>query len=107
MRPDLRFIIPNMYSIDGESPPRNYLQSVVPWMLQSPIYPTIGLLISSAIQSMISGGGVTPSYETAAFRARAYSLMHEYIRSTSMNEWAKELMGCVLNLIAFEVRLLT
>ena len=103
---DLQFVVPNIVSIDGETPPKNYLQSVVPWQLQSPIYPTIGLMMASTVQSMVLGGDpVHTNNETSALKARAFSLLSKHIQTTSgpLGEWIEELMGCILNLIVFEV----
>jgi len=92
-----------MISINGETAPRSYLQSVVPWMLQSPVYPTIGLLISSAVQAGIVGFNAKTIQEVATLKARVFFLMQKYIESRSPTEWAEELMGCTLNLLVFEV----
>ena len=104
---DLRFVVPNIVSIDGENPPRSYMRSIVPWKLQSPIYPTIGLMISSTIQSSLLGADpVTANHEATALKARVFYLMSQYIQTTSgtPGAWAEELMGCIINLIMFEVR---
>ena len=83
------------------------MQSIVPWKLQSPIYPTIAIMMSSTIQSMVLGGDpVTANRETVALKAKAYSLMSNYVQKTSgvPGAWADELMGCVLNSVMFEAR---
>ena len=102
MGADIKFIIPNMLSIDGENPPPAFLQSVVPWMLQSPVYPTIALLIASAVQCMVIDTGHDTRQEVLAMRVRVFSLMREYMEQYP-TKWAEELMGCIINLIMFEV----
>jgi hypothetical protein len=52
---------------------------------------------------MILGSDAAASQETTTLKARAFSLMHKYIQNNSTNEWAKELMGCTINLVLFEV----
>ena len=102
MHLDIKFIIPNMLSIDRENPPQSFLQSVVPWMLQSPVYPTIALLISSAVQSMVTDTGRDTRQEVLVMRGRVFSLIREYMDKYP-TKWAEELMGCIINLIMFEV----
>ena len=91
-----------MVSIDGNTTPEPYKQAILPWMLQSPVFPTIGLLMASSIRSMISGD-VATAQDKALVQARVFSLMHKYIQSTTSVEWAEELLGCSINLILFEV----
>ena len=102
--------MPNIVSIDGERPPTNFMRSVVPWMLQSPIYPTVGLMISSTIQAMVLGGDPDAvNRETIALKARAFSQVATFIETTNSGPgaWSEEVMGCVLNLIVFEVAIST
>jgi hypothetical protein len=74
-------------------------------MLQSPTYPSIALLMSSASQSIIFGGGIGLTQETAVLQSRVFWLINKYIEESTGKQWAEELMGCTINLVAFEASL--
>ena len=54
-RADLRFVLPNLVSIDGESQPQVSLANALPWQLQSSVFSNVGLLIASVTQSLDQG----------------------------------------------------
>ncbi|TQN63821.1 hypothetical protein CSHISOI_11596, partial [Colletotrichum shisoi] len=80
----LRFYIevvaPNMVSIDGQSQPPVFLAEVLPWMLQSPLFPNIGILMSSTTQALERGSEISKNPESLALKARVLSIVAEYMQ---------------------------
>lgn len=102
---DLRFVVPNLVSIDGESQPSVFLREVLPWQLQSPVFPNIGLLMASVTQSLDSGIELEQNPETFAMRARALSCLNRYIdaaRRETFWTYAPEAVKCIINLVVME-----
>ncbi|KAF9876967.1 hypothetical protein CkaCkLH20_05813 [Colletotrichum karsti] len=97
----IRVVAPNMVSIDGESQPPVFLAEVLPWMLQSPLFPNIGILMSSMTQSLEQGLEVTKNPESLAIKARVLSIIAEYM-ARPFDAIAVEMVRTVVNLVVME-----
>ncbi len=103
---DLRFVVPNLVSIDGESQPPVFLREVLPWQLQSPIFPSIGLLMASASQALDRGLDWEQHPESLAMKARALSYINRFLGradKATFRSIASEAIKCVINLVVMEV----
>jgi hypothetical protein len=99
-------VVPNLVSIDGESQPDVFLREVLPWQLQSPVFPNIGLLMASVTQSLDRGVELEQNPETFAMRARALSCLNQYLdvaRRRTFHRFVPEAIKCVINLVVMEV----
>ncbi|KAH8904903.1 hypothetical protein BR93DRAFT_865550, partial [Coniochaeta sp. PMI_546] len=103
----LRFVVPNLVSIDGESQPHVFLANVLPWQLQSPVFPNVGLLMASVTQSLDQGLELDQNPETLAMKARALSCVNQYLDMTrnwkrQFSEVMSEAIKVVVNLVVME-----
>ncbi|OIW22573.1 hypothetical protein CONLIGDRAFT_556809, partial [Coniochaeta ligniaria NRRL 30616] len=103
----LRFVVPNLVSIDGESQPQVFLANVLPWQLQSPVFPNVGLLMASVTQSLDHGVELDQNPETFAMKARALSCVNQYLdrtrnRERQFSEIMSEAIKVVVNLVVME-----
>lgn len=94
-------------SIDGESQPQVFLANVLPWQLQSPVFPNVGLLMASVTQSLDQGVELDQNPETFAMKARALSCVNQYLDMTMnlkrhLSEVMAEAIKVVVNLVVME-----
>ncbi|KAK1725434.1 uncharacterized protein BDZ83DRAFT_719155 [Colletotrichum acutatum] len=97
----VHFVAPNMVSIDGRSQPPVFLKEVLPWMLQSPLFPNIGILMSSMTQSLERGTEVAKSPESLALKSWVLSMIADYMRRP-FDAIAVEMVRCIVNLVVME-----
>ncbi|KAF6823639.1 Zn(2)-C6 fungal-type DNA-binding domain protein [Colletotrichum plurivorum] len=97
----IQFVAPNMVSIDGQSQPPVFLAEVLPWMLQSPLFPNIGILMSSMTQSLEKGLEITKSPESLALKSHVLSIIAEYMRRP-FDAIAIEMVRSIVNLVVME-----
>ncbi|KAK1623989.1 hypothetical protein BDP81DRAFT_330994 [Colletotrichum phormii] len=97
----VQFVAPNMVSIDGQSQPPVFLTEVLPWMLQSPLFPNIGILMSSMTQSLERGVEVAKSPESLALKSWVLSMIADYMRRP-FDAIATEMVRCIVNLVVME-----
>jgi hypothetical protein len=92
-------------SIDGQSQPAVFLAEILPWMLQSPLFPSIGLLMASTTQSLEKGVEIEKNSESLALKARVLSNINEYVKKSLAfsRELAAEIVRSVINLCVMEV----
>ncbi|KAJ0329838.1 hypothetical protein COL5a_003663 [Colletotrichum fioriniae] len=90
-----------MVSIDGQSQPPVFLKEVLPWMLQSPLFPNIGILMSSMTQSLERGMEVAKSPESLALKSWVLSMIADYMRRP-FDAIAVEMVRCIVNLVVME-----
>lgn len=93
-----------MVSIDGQSQPPVFLAEVLPWMLQSPLFPNIGILMSSTTESLEHGLEITKNPESLALKAHVLSIIAEYMERP-FDAIAVEMVRSVVNLVVMEVSL--
>lgn len=99
--------MPNLVSIDGESQPQVFLANVLPWQLQSSVFPNVGLLMASVTQSLDQGVELDQNPETFAMKARALSCVNQYLDMTMnlkchLSEVMAEAIKVVVNLVVME-----
>ncbi|OLN92824.1 hypothetical protein CCHL11_06700 [Colletotrichum chlorophyti] len=98
---DIQVVAPNMVSIDGQSQPPVFLAEVLPWMLQSPLFPNIGILMSSTTQSLEHGMEITKNPESLALKSHVLSIIAEYMERP-FESIAVEMVRCIVNLVVME-----
>ena len=79
---------------------------VLPWQLQSPLFPNIAILMACTTQSLDRGIEIQTNPETLAMKARVLSYINAFLtRAGKANfpEIAAESMKCVINLMVMEV----
>lgn len=104
---DLRFVAPNLVSIDGEGQPAVFLAEVLPWQLQSPLMPNIGILMASATQALDTGVEMVKNPESLLVKARVLSYINQFLNMADGETFhiiAAEALKCVINLVVMEVR---
>lgn len=101
-RPDIRFVAPNLVSIDGQSQPFVFLAEVLPWMLQSPLFPSIGMLMASTTQSLEKGIEVVKNPESLAIKARVLTGINDFLQGEFASV-SLEVIRSVVNLVVMEV----
>ncbi|GKT75110.1 zn(2)-C6 fungal-type DNA-binding domain protein [Colletotrichum tofieldiae] len=90
-----------MVSIDGQSQPPVFLTEVLPWMLQSPLFPNIGILMSSMTQSLEQGVEISKNPESLALKARVLSIIADYMQRP-FDAIAVEMVRSIVNLVVME-----
>jgi hypothetical protein len=99
---DIRFVAPNLVSIDGQSQPMVFLREVLPWMLQSPLFPRIGMLMASTTQSLEKGVELAKDSESLAIKSGVLSGINEILQG-DFNKVSVEVIRSVINLVVMEV----
>ncbi len=103
----------------GESQPAVFVGHVLPWQLQSPIFPNIGLLMACAAQSLDRGVLPEKNTESLSMKARALANVGRFLRQHVAALGARggdgvqeslvlalaEAIKCVINLVVMEVSL--
>ncbi|KZL80181.1 hypothetical protein CI238_08345 [Colletotrichum incanum] len=97
----IEVVAPNMVSIDGQSQPPVFLTEVLPWMLQSPLFPNIGILMSSMTQSLEQGVEIAKNPESLALKARVLSIIADYMQRP-FDAIAVEMVRSIVNLVVME-----
>ncbi|CRK24377.1 hypothetical protein BN1708_013936 [Verticillium longisporum] len=97
----VQIVAPNLVSIDGQSQPKVFLTEVLPWMLQSPLFPSIGMLMASTTQSLEKGVEVTRNSESLAIKARVLTGINEMLKR-DFGSVAQEVIRSVINLCVME-----
>ncbi|KAK1585204.1 uncharacterized protein LY79DRAFT_591587 [Colletotrichum navitas] len=97
----IEVVAPNLVSIDGQSQPPIFLTDVLPWMLQSPLFPNIGILMSSTTQSLEQGVEISKNPESLALKARVLSIIADYMERP-FDAIAIEMVRSIVNLVVME-----
>ncbi|KAK3681813.1 hypothetical protein B0T22DRAFT_523144 [Podospora appendiculata] len=75
----LDFVAPNLVSIDGAHMPVRFLKEMLPWMLQSQLFPNIALLMASVFQAQERGRDAIHSSEPLAIKVRVLSMINQVL----------------------------
>ncbi|KAK3331579.1 hypothetical protein B0T19DRAFT_83292 [Cercophora scortea] len=75
----LDFVAPNLVSIDGAYLPVMFRKEMLPWMLQSQLFPNIALLMASVFQAQERGGDAIHSFEPLAIKGRVLSMINRVL----------------------------
>lgn len=97
----VRFVAPNLVSIDGQSQPMVFLKEVLPWMLQSPLFPRIGMLMASTTQSLERGVELAKDSESLAIKSLVLSGINDLLRG-DFGKVSVEVIRSVINLVVME-----
>jgi hypothetical protein len=95
-------VVPNLVSIDGQNTPQLFLKEMFPWMLQSPLFPNIAILMSSTTQSLEQGVDMKGNSEAIAIRANVLALVNKFLEQDFMLIGG-EALRAVINLVITEV----
>ncbi|KAK3323051.1 hypothetical protein B0H66DRAFT_219062 [Apodospora peruviana] len=95
----LRFVAPNMVSIDGEHLPVMMRTVMMPWMLQSPIFPNIAILMASVVQVLEKGREAGSSSEPLEIKIKVLALMNRVLGGEYD---LSDVLRCVINLVIIE-----
>lgn len=99
---DVRFVAPNLVSIDGQSQPMVFLKEVLPWMLQSPLFPRIGILMASTTQSLEKGVELAKDSESLAIKSGVLAGVNDLLQG-DFGKVSVEVIRSVINLVVMEV----
>ncbi|KAK0712103.1 hypothetical protein B0H67DRAFT_587025 [Lasiosphaeris hirsuta] len=79
----LNYVGPHLVSIDGDSDnlPPVFRQIMLPWMLQSPIFPNIAVLMASVTESLELGKRPSNATEPLAIKAKVLALINRVLGS--------------------------
>ncbi|KAK2034100.1 hypothetical protein LX32DRAFT_579941 [Colletotrichum zoysiae] len=94
-------VAPNLVSIDGQSQPPVFLTEDLPWMLQSPLFPNIGILMASTTQSLERGVEISKNPESLALKSRVLSIVADYMERP-FDAIAVEMVRSIVNLVVME-----
>lgn len=102
---DLRVVAPNLVSIDGQSQPAVFLTSVLPWQLQSPLMPNIGILMASTTQGLDRGLELEDNPESLTVKSKVLAYMNRFlsVEQDAFDAVAAEAVKCIINLVVLEV----
>ncbi len=82
--------------------PALFLKEMLPWMLQSPLFPHIALLMASTAQSLESGVDLDNNPEALGLRARVLSFTNQFLQR-DFDLIAGEALRSIINLAIAEV----
>lgn len=83
-----------------------FLREVLPWMLQSPLFPRIGMLMASTTQSLEKGVELAKDSESLAIKSGVLSGINEILQG-DFNKVSVEVIRSVINLVVMEVNLMS
>jgi hypothetical protein len=95
-------VAPNLVSIDGERIPHLFVEEMLPWMLESPLFPNIALLSSAMTQSLMSGRRIEENRELLSLKARVLSFVNDFLKQ-DFNLVAQDVLRSVIHLAIIEV----
>ncbi|KAK1756463.1 hypothetical protein QBC47DRAFT_380000 [Echria macrotheca] len=93
----LEYVCPNMVSLDGKDPPLIFRTIMLPWMLQSPLFPSIAILMASAADTLELGGA--SQAEPFAIKARVLGMINKAIGA---DHDRTDILRCVIHLVIIE-----
>lgn len=99
---DLRTVVPNLVSIDGESEPTFWKNNVLTWQLQSPLMPNIGILMAATTSGLEHGS----MRESLSIKSTVLGYINSYLASSTPETFqsvAVELVKCIMSMVVMEV----
>ena len=98
----LQFVAPNLVSIDGESMPFIFRSIMLPWMLQSHLFPNIAILMASVVQVLEKGEEAPESSsEPLAMKVKVLGMINRVLGSGQYD--LSDVLRSVINLVIIEV----
>ncbi|KAK0622389.1 hypothetical protein B0T14DRAFT_148198 [Immersiella caudata] len=93
------YVSPNLVSIDGRDPPVVFRTLMLPWMLQSPLFPKIALLMASLAQIREMRHRPRNSTEPLLLKSKVLKMMNEAVAGTHDRS---DIWRCVIHLVVVE-----
>jgi len=93
------YVSPNLVSIDGRDPPVIFRTLMLPWMLQSPMFPKIALLMASLAQ-VREMGRHNAAPEALVLKAKVLRMVNAAV--AGIHDRA-DIWRCVIHLVIVEV----
>jgi hypothetical protein len=91
-----------MVSIDRQSVPPLFSKEMFPWMLQSPLFPNIALLMSSATQSLERAIDMRSSSDVIKVKSNVFALVNKFLEQ-DFAAIGDEALRAVIHLVITEV----
>ncbi|KAM7200893.1 hypothetical protein V8F20_005135 [Naviculisporaceae sp. PSN 640] len=97
----LQFVAPNLVSLDGESMPTVFRVIMLPWMLQSHIFPNIAILMASVVQ-VLEKGQEPPdsSSEPLAIKTKVLGMINRVLTKGTYE--LSDVLRSIINLVMIE-----
>ncbi|KAK0639821.1 hypothetical protein B0T16DRAFT_497811 [Cercophora newfieldiana] len=93
------YVSPNFVSIDGRDPPVIFRTLMLPWMLQSPLFPKIALLMASLAQVREMKRRPGNPTEPLLLKSKVLRMMNEAVAGTHDRS---DIWRCVIHLVIVE-----
>ncbi|KAK4444389.1 hypothetical protein QBC34DRAFT_309089 [Podospora aff. communis PSN243] len=93
------YVSPNLVSIDGRDPPVVFRTLMLPWMLQSPLFPKIALLMASLAQIREMRHRPGNPTEPLLLKSKVLKMMNEAVAGTHDRS---DIWRCVIHLVVVE-----
>lgn len=97
----LDFVAPNLVSIEGNSTPTLFRQQMLPWMMQSQLFPNIGLLMASVFQAFERGYDAESHPEPLGIKVKVLGMINRAIGSGVYE--LEDVVRSIINLAVIEV----
>ena len=95
------YVSPNLVSIDGKDTPEVYQTLMLPWMLQSPMFPKIALLMASLAQTLEMGRQAANGAEPYVLKAKVLNMMNSAVGGGQHDK--VDIWRCIIHLVVTEV----
>ncbi|KAM7219087.1 hypothetical protein V8F06_005525 [Rhypophila decipiens] len=97
----LQFVAPNLVSIDGESMPTVFRVIMLPWMLQSHLFPNIAILMASVVQVLEKGQEAPESSsEPLAIKSKVLTMINRVLTKGDYD--LSDVLRSIINLVMTE-----
>ncbi|KAK0631145.1 hypothetical protein B0T17DRAFT_599198 [Bombardia bombarda] len=96
----LDYVAPNLVSIEGDYTPVLFRRDMLPWMLQSQLFPNIAILMASVVQILDRGGEADHSSEPLAIKVRVLSMINHALGRRDYD--LSDVLRCIVNLVIIE-----
>ena len=97
----LDFVAPSLVSLEGNSTPPLFRQQMLPWMMQSQLFPKIGILMASVFQAFERGHDAERYPEPLAIKVKVLGMINRVIGSGVYD--IEDVVRSIINLVVIEV----
>lgn len=101
--PVYHFVAPNLVSIEGSYYPTLFRAQMLPWMMQSQLFPKIGILMASVFQAFERGYDAETCPEPLAIKGKVLGMINRTIGSGVYD--LNDVVRSIINLVVIEVSL--
>ncbi|KAK0738939.1 hypothetical protein B0T18DRAFT_492785 [Schizothecium vesticola] len=95
----IEYVAPSIVSIDGVGLPPAFRAVMLPWILQSPLFPHIAVLMSSVTQALDLGRQPNETVEPLVLKSRVLTIIN---KALSTGHDLSDLLRCAINLVVIE-----